>query len=188
MSMIKKPLLMAKEYVAGTLRAGELAIDATAGNGYDTLFLAQQVGDTGKVFSFDIQEKALQKTRQLLETEKLAHRVKLICCSHEYLANHINGQQVGAIMFNLGYLPGGDHSIVTRPETTIKAMGAGLAKLKNGGLLTAVLYSGHAGGLEEKNAVLNYAASLEQKSYHVLHYDIINKSGFPPSLLVIEKI
>lgn len=188
MLRIKKPLLMAREYITGCLGAGELAVDATAGNGHDTLFLAHLVGETGKVLSFDIQKEALSKTRALLETEHLAHRVQLIHCSHEFLTDYVNGRQIGALMFNLGYLPGGDHGIVTQPGTTTRGMEAGLSKLKEGGILTAVLYSGHPGGLEEKRAVLSYAASLERKRYNVLHYEIINRTGFPPSLLVIEKI
>lgn len=187
MPVVIKPLYMAREFISACVRSGELVIDATAGNGHDTLFLARQVGDKGKVLSFDVQQEAIQRTQQLLGKENLLHRVDLILDSHEHLQDYAH-QPVAAIMFNLGYLPGSDHQIITRPETTVKAIKAGLTILRRGGIITTVVYTGHEGGKEEQAAIFAFCKNLSQKHFTVLHYSIINQINDPPSLLVIEKI
>ncbi|HHX51249.1 MAG TPA: methyltransferase domain-containing protein, partial [Clostridia bacterium] len=112
---------IAHQWVAQVLKPGMIAVDATAGNGRDTLFLARLVGKTGKIYAFDIQEEALRKTRLLLETHGAFAQVRLIKDSHENLGTYID-EPVTVIMFNLGYLPGGNKKIVTRPETTLGAL------------------------------------------------------------------
>jgi len=185
-AIIKKPLHMAREFVSACVRSGESVIDATAGNGHDTLFLAHLVGGQGKVFSFDVQKEAIQATRRLLESENLAQRVVLILDSHEHMADYVR-DPVAAIMFNLGYLPGSDHRIITRPETTVAALQDGLLMLRPGGIITVVVYTGHEGGAEERNALFSCCANLSQQQFTVLHYGVINQVNNPPSLLVIEK-
>ena len=111
----------AQDRIAQSLQPGQFAIDATMGNGHDTLFLAELVGAEGRVFGFDIQQQALANTRQRLADAGLENRATLIQGGHEHmellLPSRVVGQ-VSAIMFNLGYLPGGDKHTVTRPETT----------------------------------------------------------------------
>ncbi|NMB40525.1 MAG: methyltransferase domain-containing protein [Firmicutes bacterium] len=182
-----KPLHMARNFIRACVCNGEQVIDATAGNGYDTFFLAQQVGDGGKVFSFDVQEEALGRTRKLLEEKNLLHRVVLILDGHEHISYHVE-KPVAAIMFNLGYLPGGDHSIITRPKTTVRALQAGLSMLKPQGIITLVVYTGHEGGEEEKRALISLCQRLDQKQFTVLHYSMVNQVNDPPSLIVVEKI
>lgn len=186
MTTIKKPLLMARELVSGYVSPGDTVVDATAGNGYDTLFLAELVGEQGKVYSFDIQSEAISRTTSKLLDANLLPRVRLICSGHENLASYLK-EKVSAVMFNLGYLPGSDHSLVTRPETTLTALKASLEKLTPGGIITIVLYSGHAGGEEEKKIILDYCSKLDQNFYTVLFYGMINWKNHPPSLLAIEK-
>lgn len=182
---IQRPLTMARTFIASHVSDGAQVIDATAGNGHDTLFLARLVGDRGRVFSFDIQQEAIEHTRQCLERENLLERVNLIQQGHEQMHNFIH-EPVAAVMFNLGYLPGGDHLIVTRPESTVGALETSLHKLCKGGIITVVLYTGHKGGREEQDAVVKFCRKLNQKEYTVLSYKIINQVNDPPSLLVIE--
>lgn len=186
MTKIRSSLLMSREYIIKNVSEGDLVVDATAGNGWDTLLLAQCVGDSGKVLSFDVQEEALASTRKLLENERILHRVQLIHSGHEQMANHLDSD-ISAVMFNLGYLPGGDHSIVTRSETTILALETALKKLRSGGMVAIVIYSGHDGGKEEEG-LLTYASHLKQEEFTVLCYKIVNQINKPPSLLVIEKV
>lgn len=187
MTTIKKPLLMAREYIASCVSGGDFVVDATAGNGRDTLFLAQMVGNGGKVFSFDLQKEALTRTQKLLEDEGLLHRVRLIHSGHEHMGNYLD-KDISAAMFNLGYLPGGEHSIVTRPETTIAALERVLQRLREGGLVTLVIYCGHEGGRAEKEALSSFGTRLKQQDFTVLYYDIINQVHSPPSLMVVEKV
>lgn len=186
MPIIHRPLEMAATLIKACLREGDNAVDATAGNGKDTVFLARLVGPAGRVWSFDIQEQALSNTAKLLQEEELEQRVALIRDGHENLARHA-GDNLGAVMFNLGYLPGGDHSIVTRPSSTLAALKEALPRLRPGGMVTMVIYRGHSGGPEEEEALLNYCATLDQQKYTVLHYRILNQVNEPPSLLAIEK-
>ncbi len=132
------------------LQPGEVAVDATVGNGHDTLFLAQQVGAQGHVYGFDIQEEALARTRRRLEEAGLRDRVTLLQMGHEHMAEAVPAAwhgRIGAVMFNLGYLPGGsDRTCITRPQTTVPALEAALRLLRPGGVLTVVAYRGHPGG------------------------------------------
>ena len=184
--MIEKPLKMARYYISTCVARGDLAVDATAGNGHDTLFLARLVGSRGRVLAFDKQKKAIENTRRRLADEDLLSRVDLILDGHEQMADYLPGP-VAAVMFNLGYLPGSDHAFITRPHTSLRALKAGLLGLRPGGIITIVCYTGHKGGKEEKTALVNYLQGLEQKRFKVLHYAIINQVNEPPSLLVIEK-
>lgn len=177
---------LARERVERVLGNGDLAVDATAGKGRDTLFLARAVGPAGRVIAFDIQRQALAETASLLKQNNLAHRVSLVCGGHETMAAHVD-TPVAAVMFNLGYLPGGDHGIVTRPETTRRALASSLELLRPGGLITLVLYSGHPQGDQEKKAIVNYCRELDGALYSVVQVRLLNRRGAPPELLVVKK-
>lgn len=155
--MHPKPLTrLAHEQLAEILKPGDLAVDATAGNGHDTLFLARTVGDAGHVWAFDIQTAALDATRKRLEAAGVAERVTLIRDGHQHLERHLPDQARGrirAVTFNLGYLPGGDHGIITRPETSLAALEAARAVLGPDGIISLMIYRGHSGGLEEFEAI-----------------------------------
>ncbi|MDK2835376.1 MAG: hypothetical protein PWP21_153 [Thermosediminibacterales bacterium] len=185
--ILKNALGFSKLLISSVIKQGDTVIDATAGNGKDTLFLAEKVGPNGRVFSFDIQQVSIDKTRQLLIANKMEKRVILIKSGHENLESYIN-MPVKAAMFNLGYLPGGDHSIITKPDTTIKAIKACLGLLEHGGLITIVIYTGHPGGNEEKKEIFDFTSTLEQTKFNVISYCFINQKNNPPQLVAIEKL
>ena len=143
------------ERLAGHVSAGDIAIDATAGNGHDTHLLASLVGDSGRVFSFDIQHEAIAATAQRIE-ESGFRNVELLPESHANLVELIPQQhhgEVAAVVFNLGYLPGGDKRVTTLVDTTSRALRGSLELLKPGGLISLLCYVGHPGGEAEAAAV-----------------------------------
>ncbi|MGI5838993.1 MAG: class I SAM-dependent methyltransferase [bacterium] len=167
-SRLLAPTSLARMLVARALAPGATAVDATAGRGSDTRFLARQVGPTGRVYAFDIQAAALAATRQRLAEAELLGRVELIEAGHERMRDFVTGP-AQAVMFNLGYLPGSSHTIVTQPATTLRAIGQSLRLLAAGGLLTVVAYPGHPGGRAETEAVADYLLGLDREHYALLH-------------------
>jgi|SRR5690625_703941 len=174
------------------LSEGDIAVDATVGNGHDTLFLARKVGVTGRVIGFDVQEAALAAARERLEhTEKnLLERVTFLRLSHAKMENGLAKAGVSAepkaILFNLGYLPGGDKSVTTETEETLEALKTALRLLAPGGVLTAVLYAGHPEGERESAAVLEWAKGLPE-DFRVYCTTLYNRSETAPKLIAIEK-
>lgn len=169
------------------VKAGDIVIDATAGKGFDTVFLARQVGTDGHVYAFDIQAEAIMWTCERIREAGLAERVTLCQAGHEEILLHVD-RPVRAAMFNLGYLPGASHDVITRPATTVQAVQAVLQLLQAGGLVTLVIYTGHAGGSEERREIEHYAASLPQRQFTVARYELINQVNNPPLVLAIEKL
>ncbi|AOY77249.1 class I SAM-dependent methyltransferase [Clostridium formicaceticum] len=191
--MSNKGMLKATSFVQDLIKhkmhRGGTVIDATMGNGYDTVFLYNLVGDCGKVYAFDIQEAALENTRQALKKENISidHKnIQLIHDGHENIEKYVK-EPIDGAMFNLGYLPCSDKNIVTKPQTTLQAVNAVLNLLKRGGILSIVLYYGHAGGIEEKNTILEYMKQLEAKKYLVMECSYINQENDPPIILLVEK-
>ncbi|SES63373.1 Putative rRNA methylase [Salinibacillus kushneri] len=187
--MLKRVLTYSHELLQQTVKPGDFVIDATAGNGNDTLMLAKLVGDTGHVLSFDIQEKAIENTRELLRKHNM-NNVSLIKDSHSQLEKYLHGKMYGNIdgaVFNLGYLPGSNKSIITKPESTIAAIQQLLPHLKEEKLIVLVVYYGHEGGEKEKEELLQMVKNLDQKRFSVLEYRFMNQQNHPPFLLAIEK-
>jgi len=154
MTAPERPTARAHREIDAVVREGDIAIDATAGNGHDTVFLARLVGEAGKVVAFDLQEQAIVSTRDRLAAASLLERVQLVHGSHGTIAEQVAAESVAAVMFNLGYLPGGDHAVITRTEETLRALEGALGVLRPGGILTIVCYPGHEGGDEESAAVM----------------------------------
>lgn len=177
---------LSKFFMSQVIKPGDYVIDATAGNGYDTLFLANLVLDKGKVFSFDIQKQAIESTRNLLMKEGILYRVTLYHMNHIYIKEYVHDKIKGA-MFNLGYLPGGDHSITTKGHSTITALKQVLELLLSGGLVSICLYYGHLEGRKELKEVLSFIQTLDYKVYNVVKIDPYNKIHHPPKLVIIEK-
>ncbi|WP_077297656.1 tRNA (mnm(5)s(2)U34)-methyltransferase [Virgibacillus pantothenticus] len=171
-----------------TIEKDETVIDATCGNGKDTLFLSNVVGANGHVLAFDIQAQAIQTTKQLMEDHQKTN-VSVIHDSHENLEKYLPTKEmlIGGAVFNLGYLPKSDKSIITNAASTISAINTILHYLKTNGLIVIVVYYGHQGGQEEKEAVLKHVMQLSQRSYHVLQYRFINQKNNPPFIIAIEK-
>lgn len=169
------------------IRAGDTVLDGTAGNGHDTLLLAQCVGKGGKVWVFDVQEQALAATAKRVQDEAVQANVEYVHAGHETLADYVR-EPLAAAVFNFGWLPGGDKSITTQADTSIRALNAALTLLKKGGLLAAVVYPGHEAGAHEASAIESWARTLPQQQYAVLKYGFINRQNRPPYLLAIEKL
>ncbi|SMF74637.1 Predicted S-adenosylmethionine-dependent methyltransferase involved in cell envelope biogenesis [Paenibacillus uliginis N3/975] len=175
------------------LQPGGIAIDATAGTGADTLFLAKTTGPRGRVFAFDIQEEALTLTRQRFTkepAEQLAE-VSLHLASHSLMKSSIPAEyhgKVSVIMFNLGYLPAdrSDKQIITLPESTLSALESSLEMLAPGGVVTVVLYPGHEGGRQEAAAVEDWASALSPRTAQAIMYRGIQRPD-APYLIALER-
>lgn len=185
--MLQRVLPYAKTLLSEVIKEGDIAIDATCGNGHDTLFLTELVGDSGHVYGFDIQQQAIDTTKYRLEEHGVLNRATIILDGHENLSKYVKEEISGAV-FNLGYLPGARHDVVTKGETTISAIRQLLKQLKIGGMIVLVVYHGHDGGKEERDAIINYVSSLPQKYVHVLRYEFINQKNSPPFIIALEKM
>ena len=184
---LERVLQYAQTLLKSAVHEGDIAVDATAGNGHDTLFLAQLVGDDGFVYAFDIQKQAVDATLHRLLDNALEHRALVLKDGHENVAKYVDKPVAGAI-FNLGYLPGSDHEVITRPNTTIQALESLLKLLKVGGIIVLVIYHGHEGGKEERDEVIRFVSELPQKYIHVLRYEFLNQKNDPPFVIALEKV
>lgn len=188
-------LSFAHKLISERLTLGDRAIDATVGTGADTLFLARTTGARGEVLGFDIQAAALQLTEERLraareENSSLA-AVTLLARSHAEMLEAAPASwqgTVGAVMFNLGYLPSGDadKNIITEPDSSIAALEASLQLLRPGGIITAVLYPGHAGGDIEAAAVEAWAAAVSPMVAQSVLYRQLQRSD-APYVIALEK-
>lgn len=170
-----------------------LAVDATAGNGHDTLFLAEQVGAGGRVWAFDVQEAALASARNRLEAEapSLLDRVTFVHAGHEAAGEILPPEARGnllAVTFNLGFLPGSDKQVVTTARNTLAALEILSGMLAPGGVMSVHSYQGHAGGAEEGAAVEAWFAALSWNAWRVARYSLCNKLRNPEVLYVAERM
>jgi SAM-dependent methyltransferase len=164
--MTRRPLTIdAQQAIAAVLGPGDLAVDTTVGNGHDTLFLARCIAPHGRVFGFDVQQTALSSARSRLAAAGLAGLVDFELCGHERMRERLPAAwhgRVAAVMFNLGYLPGADKTLVTRAETTLAALDQAVALLRPGGLISLLLYRDHAGAADEVAAVEGWLGRLDR--------------------------
>ncbi len=156
---MKRVIVLAHEQLASVLRAGDLAVDATLGNGHDALFLAGLVGEEGRVIGFDIQDQAIKSSQRRLTEGGVMERCELVEASHARMNDFVPGE-VSAVTFNLGYLPGADQEMITRSRSTLEALNVSLELLRSEGVITCVCYPGHPGGGEEAEQVLAWAMRL----------------------------
>lgn len=184
---LERVLQYAQTLLKSAIGNGDIAVDATAGNGHDTLFLAGLVGDDGFVYAFDVQKQAVDATLHRLLDNALEHRAVVLKDGHENVAKYVDKPISGAI-FNLGYLPGSDHEVITRPNTTIQALESLLKLLKIGGIIVLVIYHGHEGGKKERDEVIRFVSDLPQKYIHVLRYEFLNQKNDPPFVIALEKV
>ena len=174
-----------KEYISDK----DIVIDATCGNGYDTLNLAKC--RPYRLYAFDIQKHAISNAKALLTDNGFSRELKnesifLICDSHENMYKYIDSR-VSAIIFNLGYLPGGDKTKTTSASSTLNAVNSGLELLKKDGLICITMYSGHEEGAKEKEALISLAKKLDSSIYHVAYINMLNQYKNPPEILLITK-
>jgi len=177
---------LVKNIVSKAVSEGDIAVDATAGNGYDTLFLADLVGDTGMVYAFDIQQQAIDTTRERLKAKGFDKRVRLILDGHQNMDRYIN-KGIKAVVFNLGYLPGDCHDITTKFYTTLAAVNKSLGLLLPGGIVTIAAYRGHGEGYEEDIALYDFLSDLDPSHHMVIRTQAINQRNNPPVLYCVQK-
>lgn len=181
--MIKRPIQLSHDFLEEVLDKEAVALDATMGNGYDTVFLAQHAKT---VYAFDIQKQALLATREKLSQAGVAN-AQLILDGHENLDAYIE-QPLRAVIFNLGYLPSADKTIITQPKTTLLALEKALERLEIGGRISLMIYYGHEGGDLEKDAVLQFVKDLSQDCFATMLYQPLNQVNTPPFLIMIERL
>lgn len=167
---------------------GSFCIDATMGNGNDTAWLCELAGSQGHVLAFDIQPQAIEQTHTRLEQQQTDCPYELILDSHSNMSSYANSDSADCIVFNLGYLPGGDHNIATKAETTIQALEQGLSLLRKNGLMSVCIYSGGDSGFAERDAVLAWLKSLDSRKFLVLVTQYYNRPNNPPIPVAIIKL
>jgi predicted methyltransferase len=158
-----RPTALVQEILRPLIRVADLVIDATAGNGHDTLFLAECVGETGRVL------------------------VEFFLESHAAIATRAAPASVAVVMFNLGYLPGEDHDLTTEATETVAALNAAAAVLKGGGVLSIICYPGHPAGALEAAAVEAWVAMRTAEGWRAARYGGIGTRRPAPFLLLLVK-
>jgi len=190
-SSFKSHLDLAHRYWQEVITFGDTVIDATCGNGYDTLTLSKLAlkNDSGKVYAIDIQSCAIAKSKDLLINwlpKELLQKVFFVEGSHETFPNHIQENSVKLIAYNLGYLPGGDKALTTRTASTLNSLAAAQKLLMAGGIISITCYPGHPEGLAEESALLQYTEQLSSHLWNCCHHRWLNRLK-SPSLLIIQK-
>lgn len=175
-------------FIRDHVKEGDICIDATAGNGNDTKLLCELVGKHGRVYAFDIQEQAVEYTKECLTKAGLEERAKVLLDSHENMAEYVEAESVSCITFNFGYLPGGDHNLATKKESSIAAIYEGLRLLKKGGIMSLCIYSGGDSGFEERDAILEELKKMDGKRYLVIVSSYYNRPNHPPIPVLIIKL
>ncbi len=171
-----------------TVRPGDVLVDATCGRGNDTVLLAECVGPKGRVHAFDVQEEALDSTAARLDMRGLGDRVTLHACSHDRLVEVLGDDAVvGAVAFNLGYLPRGDKNRITHPSTTLPALAQALEQLAPHGLVVVTVYRGHPGEADEANQVEAFLAGLPQDEFEAVRYGFVNWRNDPPEVFAVRR-
>lgn len=176
----------ARAMLAYILPTARCVVDATAGNGHDTLFLCEKTPEACRIWSFDIQPEAVAASSRLLAERCRTDRVRLICSDHAQLAQYV-AEPVDAAMFNLGYLPGQNHELTTRPESLRPALDSLIRLLSAGGVITLVAYPGHAPGRREIDFLEDYLAGLPQERFIAACYNFLNQRNAPALLYVIGR-
>lgn len=191
-SLFQTPIDLAHMYWKQLLTPGSCVVDATCGNGYDTLALSQMVLSEkrdGCVIAIDKQQQALDAARQLLAihlpNKKLSHIFFYQQC-HSSFPNQIAKESVSLIVYNLGYLPGGDKHLTTLSATTIQSLEAALPLIMPGGAVSVTCYPGHDTGKLEEEAVLKFASTLDPQQWSCCHHRWVNRRN-APSLLLIQR-
>jgi hypothetical protein len=191
--LFQSHLDLAHQYWSQIVQTGDTVIDATCGNGHDTLKLCQLAlsVDKGKVYAIDIQEEAINSCCQLLDKFlpiELKQRVSVQQRCHSSFPETIVPESVKLIVYNLGYLPKGNKSIITLKETTLKSIQYAEKLIALGGVICITCYPGHEGGLEEQEDLLNYAAHLSPSQWSCCHHHWLNRHHAPSLLLMQKKV
>lgn len=185
-NILRNTARLAMSLVSEYVRPGDTVIDATCGNGHDTLALALMTGEEGKVYGFDVSGLAIQATMRLLQENDVAAEIELVYNGHEDMDLHVE-EEVSAIVFNLGYLPGEDKNKTTRVDTSMTALKKGLGMIKVDGIISVVMYPGHEEGRRERDAILSWSEGLDKGKYHAVHIDMVNQPESAPEILLVTR-
>ena len=177
---------IAHDFLNRTVKTGDFCIDATAGKGRDTELLCRLVGETGKVLAFDIQPEAIIQTKERLQKAGLQN-FETVLDSHSNMLNYADNESVDCIVFIFFILPNGNPNIFTTEKTSIPAIQAGLLLLKAGGVMSLSIYYGGVNGYNERDSLLEYLKSLDDKKYSVLLSSWHNRPNDPPISAIIWK-
>ena len=190
MSILTKTTSLAMEITLKYIQEGDYVIDATCGNGHDTLCLAEAVGPNGDVLALDLQRQALDSSKALLAE----HDMNYVCFAQanfkdmqKYSSFAFPDRSPSAIVFNLGYLPGGDKTFTTNAEDSLRGLQAALELVRTDGVVTVVLYSGHEEGAVEKQMILEFLRQLPSKDFHVVYAQMYNQQKNPPEVVWVTK-
>ncbi len=190
MNILTKTTNLAMELTLKYIQEGDYVIDATCGNGHDTLALAKAVGSDGDVLAMDLQREALDASKALMAENKIQN----VCFAQtnfrelsKFSSFAFPDRRPSAVMFNLGYLPGGDKNLTTNAEDSLLAIYHALDLIKPNGVVTVVLYSGHEEGAREKDAILEFVKQLPAQDYHVVYAQMYNQTKNPPEVVWVTK-
>ena len=183
---LKSARFIAADCLRRFLLPGDTAVDATMGNGHDTLMLCELVGENGRVYAFDVQEQAVENTKKRLEDAGVLSRAELYLRGHQNMKACVPSP-VQAVMFNLGWLPGAEHGVTTQTSTTLLAVEAAVSLLKEEAIMTICIYPGHEEGTKELHALLDWAAKLDDRRYDAMIKCYVNQPNDPPRMLAIRK-
>jgi len=184
--LLRGPVPLAHLFIRRFVKHGDHVVDATCGNGHDTLLLARSAGPAGRVWAFDIQDDAINRTAKVLAEAGVLHRVTILNTGHETMREHVAGP-VKAIIFNLGYLPGGNRTVITRPDSTLAGLEQSLEILAPGGIVVITLYPGHEGGGQERTLLEEWTAQLTPGSFHVWRMGQMNVPAAAPYMILVQK-
>lgn len=185
--VLKNALMLSHDILNRVVGEGDVVVDATCGKGVDTVFLSKLVGENGKVYSFDIQEIAIDIAKKNVVTSGCSDNVEFVLDGHENMDAYVVDKPK-AVVFNLGYLPTGDHKIATKAHTSVAAIEKAISLVEKNGVVVVVVYSGGDTGFEEKDLVLEFVSKLNPKDCSVMKVDFVNQINNPPVLLCIEKL
>jgi methylase of polypeptide subunit release factors len=188
--ILQSAVKLAHHYWEQLLLSGSTVIDATCGNGKDTIQLLKMISPTGKIFACDIQEEAIARARKNIESELSLEAVEQVCFihgCHSLFPKEIEKDSVHLVVYNLGYLPGADKTCVTQSDTTLKSIQSALHLVKVGGALSIICYPGHAGGDEEESLIHQWSTTLSPEAWIICRHVWCNRNK-APSLIFIVRI
>ena len=184
---LKSARFLAEDVLRRAVCPGDSVVDTTMGNGHDTLMLCEAVGPAGHVYAFDIQPRAVASARARLEEYGMLDRASLFCAGHQEMDAYVP-VPVRAVVFNLGWLPGGDHAVTTRWETTRQAVEKAMGLLLPLGVLVICAYPGHPEGDRERAELASLLSGLPARRWNVLHQRFLNASPGAPECFVAQKL
>jgi len=182
---------LAHRYWREVLAEGDTVIDATCGNGHDTLFLAESSLATGlcRIYSLDLQFDAIKKAKEYIYSklqDDVCDNIHFVQQCHAVFPKEITKHSVKLVIYNLGYLPGGDKSITTNVDSTLQSVNSAMDLLVDGGVISITCYPGHPEGEREQDALVDLLRNLDPTVWSCCHHRWCNRNK-SPSLLLIQK-